>query len=85
MLVGVCVPYASKVWHQQDIVRNTEEEVNNIETKIENVCQQDYLGRSVVACVTIDKEEDISAKSINEHNENDLGINFVSFKWTSAI
>ena len=85
MLVGVCAPYASKVWCQQDIARSIEEEVNNVEIKIEHACQQDYVGKAVVACVTIDKEEDISAKSINEHNENDLGINFVSFKWTSAI
>ena len=30
------------------------------------------------------KEEEISAKMTNEHNENELGIKFVSFKWTSA-
>ena len=85
MLVGVCVPCTSKVWHQQDISRSIEEDFNNVEIKIENTCQQDYVGRAAVACVTMDKEEEISAKLINEHNENDLGIKCVSFKWTSAI
>ena len=85
MLVGVCVPYASKAWCQQDIARSIEEEVNSIEIKIENVHQQYCVDRAVVACVAMDKEEEISAKMINECNENDLGIKFVSFKWTSAI
>ena len=84
-LVGVCVPCASKVWCQKDIARSIEEDVDNIEIKIENVCQQDYVGRAVVACVTMGKEEEISTKLINKCNENDIGIKYVSFKWTSAI
>ena len=38
----------------------------------------------MVVHVTMDDEEEISAKMINEHNENDLGIKFVSFKWALA-
>ena len=32
----------------------------------------------------MDKEEEISAKMMNEHNKNDLVIKFVSFKCTLA-
>ena len=38
----------------------------------------------MVACVTMDKEEEISAKMMNNYNENDFGIKFVTFEWTSA-
>ena len=85
MLVGVCVPFASKAWCQKEIARSTEEDVNDVGIKIENVCQQDYVGKAVVVCVTMDKEEETSTKLINKCNENDLGIKHVSFKWASAI
>ena len=55
MLVGVCVPYASKVWCQQDITRSIEEEVNGIEIKTENAHQQDCAGRDLVARIAMDK------------------------------
>ena len=84
MLVGVCVPFASKAWYQEDIANSIEEEENNIEIKIENADQQDHVGSDVVVYVTMDKEEAIGMKLINKHNENDLGIKHVSFKWTSA-
>ena len=48
------------------------------------MCQQEFSGRALVVQSTMDEEEEISAKLKNEHNENDLGIEFVSFKWTSA-
>ena len=32
----------------------------------------------------MDKEEEISAKLINVHNENELGVTCVSFKWNSS-
>ena len=69
MLVGVCVPFASKAWCQKDIARSVEKDVNNVEIKIENACQQDYVGRAVVVHVTMDKEEEISTKLINECDE----------------
>ena len=53
------------------------EDDNNVEIRIENACQQDCVGRAVVACVTMDEEEEISSKMTNDHNENDLGINCV--------
>ena len=84
MLVGVCVPYVSKEWYQQEIASNIEKDNDNIEIRIENACQQDCIGRVVVVHVTMDKEEEISGKMTNEYNKNDLGIKFVSFKWTSA-
>ena len=68
MLVGVCAPHASKEWCQQDIARSVEKEVNNIETKIENVRQQERVGRAVVTCIAMDKEEEISTKFTNECN-----------------
>ena len=84
MLVGVCAPFASKAWYQQDIANSIEEDINNVEIKIENEHQQDHIGRAVVVYATMDKEEEIGTKMINKHNENDLGIKHVSFKWTSA-
>ena len=56
----------------------------NLEIKIETVHQQEHLGRALVVCVTIDKEEDISAKFMNAHDENELDVKFVLFKWTST-
>ena len=85
MLVGACAPFASKAWCQKDIASSIEEDVKNIEIKIENACQQDYVGIAVVVCVTLDKEEETSTKMINKPDENNLGIICVSFKWTSAI
>ena len=78
------MPFASKEWNQQDTPSIIKEGENNIEIRIENTCQQVDTGRALVVHVTMDKEEDFSAKMINECNENELGIKFVSFKWTSA-
>ena len=38
----------------------------------------------MVACAAMDKEEVISAKLVNVHNENELGVKFISFKWNSS-
>ena len=84
ILVGACVPFASMEQCQHDIASSIKEEENNIEIIIETVCQQECSGRALVVCATMDKEEEISAKLTNEHDENELGIKFVSFKWTYA-
>ena len=84
MLVGVCVLFSSKEWNQQDIESSIKEHENNIEIRIENVHQQEFTGRALVVHGMMDKEEEISAKTINEYNENELGIKYVSFKWTST-
>ena len=34
--------------------------------------------------MTIDEDEEISGKLTNDRNENELRIEFVSFKWTST-
>ena len=60
------------------------EDENKIEIRIEKLCQQECTGKSLVVHVTIDKEEEMSAKMTNEHNENELGIKCVPFKWTST-
>ena len=84
MLIGVCASFALKEWNQQDTASSIKEDDNNLEIRIENVHQQECTGRVLVVHVTMDEEEDISAKMINECNENELGIKFVSFRWTSA-
>ena len=38
----------------------------------------------MVACATMDNEKEISAKLLNVLNENEFGIKFVSFQWTSS-
>ena len=38
----------------------------------------------MVVHATMDDEEEIIAKLLNVCNENELGIIFVSFKWTSS-
>ena len=68
MLVGVCAPFASREWYQKDIATIIEEEACDVEIKIEDVCQQDHVGRAVVVHATADKEEDIETKLINKHN-----------------
>ena len=55
MLVGAYAPHASKLWCQHNVAQHIEEEVNNVEIKIENVHQQDYVGRAVVVCIAMDE------------------------------
>ena len=59
-------------------------EINNVEIKIEKLCQHDYVVRAVVVCITMDEEEEIGTKMIKKHDENDLRMKHVSLKWTSA-
>ena len=57
----------------------------NLEIKIETVRQQECSGRTLVAHATMnEEEEEISAKLINVWDENELGIKFILFKWTSS-
>ena len=83
-LVGACVLFTSKQWCWHNIARSIKENNKNVEMQIEHVHQQEYTGRALVLCTTMNKEEDVSTKIINELNENELGIKFVSFKRASA-
>ena len=57
MIVGACVPFASKEWYEQEIASSTNEDENNIEIRTENLCQQEQAGRALAAHATMDKEE----------------------------
>ena len=46
--------------------------------------QHECSGRAMVVHATMNKEEEISAKLLNAHDGNKLGIKFFSFKWTSS-
>ena len=84
MLAGLCVIFASKEWCHQDAASSIKEEEINLELRIENVHQQERTGRALVVHATMDEKEEISTKTTNDDNENELGIKCVSFKWTSA-
>ena len=58
--------------------------MKKFEIKIENVCQKVCWKRALVAHASSHEEEQISSKSLNVHDENELVIKFVSFEWTSS-
>ena len=84
ILLGVCVPFASKLWYQKEISKIINEDEENLEIKIEKVYQHEYSGKAMVVYATMDKEEEISKKLINVFHDNEMGIKYVSFKWTSS-
>ena len=72
MLLIVCALFASKEWNQKNIASIIKEDENNIEIIIENVHQQEHTRKSLVVHAMIENEEYISAKMMNECNENEL-------------
>ena len=65
IFLGACVPFASKEWCQKEIAKFINEDEKILKIKIETVCHYKCSGRSILVCMTIDKEEEIREKIIN--------------------
>ena len=62
MLIGACVLFASNEWHQEELIKITNEKEDDIEIKIENACQYEHSVIAMVVCATTDKESEINQK-----------------------
>ena len=65
ILSGVCVPFASNKWYQEEFLKTMNEDENNIEIKIATVHHQEYSGKAMVIYATLDKETKTNQKLIN--------------------